>query len=789
MRIRGRLITAFLACGLVPMLIISALTLWSAQWGTHQLSQRASDDVRAKVQQQLVAVRDLKKAEIDDYFGSIRDQAITFSEDLSTVYAMREFTAAYNNVVSERGLEKDDITKMRRELADYYENSFGTEYQSQNDGSTTDATVRLNQLDDASIALQHSYIYKNSHPLGSKHQLDAASDETSYDKLHAKYHPSVRGYLEKFGYYDIFLVDSQTGNIVYSVFKELDYTTSLKDGPFAKTNFAQAFADANQASSKDETVLVDFECYWPSYEAPASFIASPVYDHGEQIGVLIFQMPVDRINEMMAREAGIGKTGETLLVGSDLRQRCNSARDPETHSLVAAFRGDSKHLIQTDSVEKAMAGETGIMTTTNYLGEEVLSAYAPIQLLGLNWAVISEVTTDEAFLLVSEMDTLAGSTQRGMLLFCGIAILLAAAAVVAVALIITRSLIRPIEATVETLRDIAQGEGDLTRRLDENQIGELGDMAKYFNQFSVRIHDIICGIAGNATTLSESSLQLTQSASHLSAGALQSKTQSATVSSAAEELSINMQNMAHSTNDMSGSIGTVASAMEEMRTAISEVAENAEQSSEVASQAAAAAEVSNARVGDMGSAADEIGKVIEVIEDIAEQTNLLALNATIEAARAGDAGKGFAVVATEVKELAKQTATATEDIRQRIEVMQKSTGEAVDSIEQISDVIGRVNELSTMIASSVEEQSVTTQQIVGHISSTTDLAKTVARGVAESAEASREITENISHVDGVLQETAEGAEQSQASGSELNRLASEMSGLVSQFRVESVNAG
>ena len=187
----------------------------------------------------------------------------------------------------------------------------------------------------------------------------------------------------------------------------------------------------------------------------------------------------------------------------------------------------------------------------------------------------------------------------------------------------------------------------------------------------------------------------------------------------------------------------------------------------------------------MGTAADEIGKVIEVIQDIAEQTNLLALNATIEAARAGEAGKGFAVVATEVKELAKQTATATDDIRTRIEVMQRSTGQAVESIEQISDVVGQVNDLNRMIASAVEEQSKTTQEIVGHVGGTADLAQTVARGVAESAEASREITENISHVDGVLQETADGADQSRESGDELNRLATEMRALVDQFRVES----
>lgn len=783
MRIRGRLVTAFLACGLVPMLAISALNLWKSNSGNIEISTRASEDLESKISQQLVAARDLKKAEIRDYFATIEDQVITFSNDVMIVDAMRDMTTAFNEVVEERELIDEDITEMRSELTRYYEDSFAAEYRSSNDGADPSASSKLAMLDGTAVALQHAYIADNANPLGSKHELDVAQTGSRYDELHEKYHPSIRGFLDRFGYYDIFLIDGETGNIVYSVFKELDYATSLNDGPYAKTNFARAFREARSITT-EEAILVDFECYLPSYEAPASFIASPIFDGDERIGVLVFQMPVDRINELMGRDVGTGETGETLLVGSDFKQRCNSSRDPEEYSLVSAFRGSAVEM-DSNAVKQALAGAEGIQRDENYRGEEVLTAYAPVELLGLKWAVISEVTTDEAFANVVKMAEVTNSVRSSIFMFALIAIVVAAVAVICVALIVTRSLIRPIDDTVETLRDIAEGEGDLTRRLDENQIGELGDLAKNFNRFAVRIHDIVRSISGNATTLSSASERLRDSASHLSSGATQSKTQSATVSSAAEELSINMQNMAHSTEEMSAGIGTVAQAVEEMKTTISEIANNADRSADVASKAASAAEVSNAKVGDMGAAADEIGKVIEVIQDIAEQTNLLALNATIEAARAGEAGKGFAVVATEVKELAKQTASATDDIRNRIEVMQRSTGQAVESIEQISDVVGQVNDLSRMIASAVEEQSKTTQEIAEHVGSTADLAQTVARGVSESAEASREITENISHVDGVLQETADGANQSRESGDELNRLASEMRELVDQFRVES----
>ncbi len=785
MRIRGRLMIAFLACGLVPMLAISSLNLWNARRGSMKISEHASHDLRIKIEQQLTAVRELKRDEVADYFGTIRDQVVTFSNDVMIVDAMREFADAFAQVIDERSVSENDLNSMRQDLLRYYEHVFATEYRTQNDNKDPEASSRLATLDSAAIALQHSYICQNPNPLGNKHRLETAGNQIRYDLLHKKYHPSIRGFLQSFGYYDIFLVDADSGNIVYSVFKELDFATSLTDGPYAKTNFGRAFREANRLTSPDEFVLVDFECYWPSYEAPASFIASPVFDGEQRIGVLIFQMPVDRINELMARDAGIGKTGETLLVGSDYLQRSSSVRSAEQFSLASAFRGESPARIQTEPVRLAVQGQSGVATAENYLGEEVISAYSPIELLGLKWAIVSEVTTNEAFASLAEMAAVTGSIQSSMIFFGAIATILAMVAVFGVALAITRSLIRPIDATVETLRDIAEGDGDLTRRLDENQVGELGQLAVYFNRFTQRIHDIVRGIAGNACTLSQSSSQLSQSAMHLSQGAAQSKTQSATVSSAAEELSINMQNMAHSTAEMSAGISTVSRAVEEMKTTISEIAENAERSAEVASQAAAAAEVSNTKVGDMGAAANEIGKVIEVIQDIAEQTNLLALNATIEAARAGEAGKGFAVVATEVKELAKQTAAATDDIRNRIEVMQRSTDQAVGSIEEISDVIGRFNELSRMIASAVEEQSITTQQIASHVSDAAELAQAVARGVSESAEASREITENISHVDGVLQETAAGADQSLASGTELLRLAAEMQGLVDQFHIES----
>jgi len=405
-----------------------------------------------------------------------------------------------------------------------------------------------------------------------------------------------------------------------------------------------------------------------------------------------------------------------------------------------------------------------------------------VDVLGLKWVVVTEESIESALAASESISEATDQAQHSLLLWGITLTLLSAAIVLPFAWWIVRSLISPIQATINTLRDIAEGEGDLTKRLDQNRTDELGELAKWFNAFADQIHDVICTISSNAKQLAASSNQLQTTAMQLSDGVTNSKQQSASVSAAAEQMSMNMREVAESTDGMSQTIRAVAASVEEMNQTIREIARNAEKSAAVAGEAAHLVEVSNNKISNLGDAADAIGKVIEVIQDIAEQTNLLALNATIEAARAGEAGKGFAVVATEVKELAKQTAAATHDIRIRIEAMQSSTGQAVDSIREISDVINNVNEVSRTIASAVEQQSITTRQISDNVGTTAASAETVARGVSETALASREITQNIARVDSVLMQTAEGADESLNAGNRLSELAEEMNGLIGRFQ-------
>ncbi len=348
-------------------------------------------------------------------------------------------------------------------------------------------------------------------------------------------------------------------------------------------------------------------------------------------------------------------------------------------------------------------------------------------------------------------------------------------------LMISRWITTPIRATVNAFQRFA--DGDLTHQLAVRSNDEIGQLRTAVNVLVGKLCGMVKSINDSAASLSESSSRLSTTARQLTGAAGETSRQSSSVAAAAEEMSINMTTMAQSSEIMTESVQVVAMSIDEMTAAIAEVSQSAEQAATIADHAAELAADSNDKIGQLGTAALEIGKVIAVIQEIAEQTNLLALNATIEAARAGEAGKGFAVVATEVKELAKQTAEATEDIRHRIEAIQCSSQDAISSINQIGKVVSEVNTASRTIASAVEEQNATTRQIAGSVSQASTSAQTVATGIAETASATREVTESVSQVDQNTKRTAEDAERTREAGDVLLQLSQDLLGMVGQFRI------
>ncbi len=435
-----------------------------------------------------------------------------------------------------------------------------------------------------------------------------------------------------------------------------------------------------------------------------------------------------------------------------------------------------------EDLREIQAGKS--LATLNQQKEQFV-VFAPIPLgrTGKPWSVMLRV--DQATVLADAIaldNELGDAGRKNVTMLVGTGV---GTSILAIALLwyAAGGIVRPIRSTVEVLKDIAEGEGDLTKRLEIKANDEVGEMATWFNLFMEKLRDLIEQIVDDAGSLNTSSASLSSIAKQMKEGSESMAERSRAVATGAEEMDVTMTGVAAACEQTATNVNMVAAATDGMNMTIRAIAKKSEESRVISESAVLKAGEVSHKLGNLGQSASEISKVTDVISAISSQINLLALNATIEAARAGDAGRGFAVVASEVKELAKQTADATQLVQSQIDKIQVATDETVSEVGQILEIFKNVSENVASIAADVEGQATTTQEISENISQSSAGIQEVNQNVSQGSMVARSITTEISNVNQSVQDASVSIGKINERAGELSDLSNTLQELVGRFKV------
>ncbi|WP_438462344.1 methyl-accepting chemotaxis protein [Marinomonas sp. PE14-40] len=562
-------------------------------------------------------------------------------------------------------------------------------------------------------------------------------------------------YIEQYGYYDLFLINPD-GFIFYTVTKEADYHTNILDGKFSSSNLGELVRQVNQSKAYG---FIDFAPYAPSNGDPAAFIAQPIQDKDGKVSLYIaLQLPLEGIANIMNVREGMGVTGESYLVGQDLKMRSDSFLDAEGHSVKASFAGTVENNgVDTSATKKALAGNKGADLIIDYNGNPVLSSYDIIQFDNFNWAVLSEIDEAEAFASIKENIYLVAAIMLVSLFF-----------VAFIGYIVARRLSTPISQVSDIASLIAKG--NLTSKVEVNSHDEVGDLQTAMQQMLTNLRQMVGNISHVASKQSSTSEELAAVTTQTSSTMAEQQAFSTELTNAMQDMSVTLNQVTTNTQDTSRAVSDISKMVHEGNDKLGSTYQLILSMSEQIAQ-------SEQRVQRVRTDFNQVTGMLDEIKGIAEQTNLLALNAAIEAARAGEQGRGFAVVADEVRQLAQRTQVSTQQIdnmiTQIIEGADASVNVMAQSVQQAGEVKDHAKEVTEI-----------NDQISQSMDNIAELSHFITTATQDQSKVINKIIYDVESLNTGLAETTSATDNIASSSVELTKLAANLEKETRFFKVE-----
>lgn len=476
---------------LMALLLLLALTTLAVTGTVAYIKNQNA--LKNQVFNQLTGVTLSKKSQIESYYQTIHSHVETLSDDHMFIDAMREFRDAYRKM-NAIPIEASTLDAVRED----YRQNFYPEMEKLH--MARQGFQAYLPVTNAAIQLQYLYLVKNPHPKDHRDQLINPGDGSDYSRVHQKYHKEFRDIIRKFGYYDLYLIDIETGRQVYDVAKDRDFATSLLEGPYSNSNLAKVVTRCMASNDPDDVFFSDFEPYEASRGEPTQYVASSIWDGDERLGVLAFQLSTDAIDKVLTGNRGwvrdgLGQTGEAIIVGPDHLARSDARKyleDPEgwlAHQKAEGVSEEVLNRIRTfkttileiplnyPSVDMALNGEQGVRIEFNQKALRTsLVSYTPLQIEGLHWALVARMTSAEAFQPVRDLRWAFSGWGAAVLLLTVIA-----------AWFVTNQILRPVNALVDAAEKVSAG--DLTAQVNWKSKDELGVLSDTFNSMTRSIRE------------------------------------------------------------------------------------------------------------------------------------------------------------------------------------------------------------------------------------------------------------------------------------------------------------